>query len=82
MKKFRIIEKRYPLSWYYAERLNEQPPKDVSFSSPIMFLQERKSIFHKWKTIKEINTILEAEYYIYNQKVEKLKTITQVIKKL
>ena len=82
MKKFRIIEKRFPLFWYYAERLNEQPPKDVSFSSPIMFLQERKSIFHKWKTIKEIDTILEAEYYIYNRKVEKTKTIKRVIGKL
>lgn len=82
MKKFRIIEERFPLNEYYAKEVSEEPPKDVSFSSPNMLLQERKTIFHKWKTIKQIDSILEAEYYIYNKKVEKLKTITQVIKKL
>lgn len=82
MKKFRIVEVKHPLQWYYIKGEQQEPPKDVSFSSPIVLLQERKSIFHKWKTIKEIDSILEAEYYIYNKKVEKTKTIKRVIGKL
>lgn len=82
MKKFRIVEVKHPLQWYYAKGVSEEPPKDVSFSIPIVLLQERKSIFHKWKTIKQINSILEAKYYIYNQKVKKLKPLKKVIEKL
>lgn len=82
MKKYRIIEVKYPLYLFYAEGVSEELPKDVSFSSQKMLLQERKSIFHKWKTIKQIDSILEAEYYIYNKKVEKTKTIKRVIGKL
>lgn len=82
MTKFRIIEVQEPLNWFYIKGEQQEPPKDVSFSSPKMLLQERKSIFHKWKTVKEIDSILEAEYYIYNRKVENTKTIKRVIGKL
>lgn len=82
MSKFRIVEVKEPLHCYYAKGEQQEPSKDVSFSSPIMLLQERKSIFHRWKTVKEIDSILEAEYYIYNRKVEKTKTIERVIGKL
>ena len=82
MKKYRIIEVQEPLGWYYAKGLAEEPPKEVDFSSPSMILQERKSIFHKWKTIKHIDSILEAEYIIYNEKAAKAKPIKRVIGKL
>ena len=82
MKKFRIIEMRYPFNEYYDKGVSDEPSKDISFSNPRMFLQERKSIFHKWKTIKPIDSILEAKYFIYNRKVEKIKPIKRVIGKL
>lgn len=83
MSKFRIIEVKYPLNWFYHEGVQQEPPKEVGFTTiPKMLLQERKSIFHSWKTVKQIDSILEAEYYIYNQKVEKTKTIERVIGKL
>lgn len=82
MKKFRIIEVREPLNWYYDSRDGQEPPKDVDFSKPRMLLQERKSIFHKWKTIKQIDTILEAEYCVYNRKAAKAKPLKRVIGKL
>lgn len=82
MTKYRIIEVSYPLHCYYAEEVMDEPPKDIDFSNPRMFVQERKSIFHKWKTIKRIDSILEAEYYIYNEKVQKVKPLKKVIKKL
>lgn len=82
MKKFRIVEARVPLNWYYAEGIAEEPPKDVKFSKPSILLEGRKSIFHKWRPIKYIDSILEAEYYIYNEKVQKVKPLKKVIKKL
>lgn len=82
MKKFRIVEVKEPMQWGYVKGAQDETPKDVIFSSPILLLQERKSIFHRWKTVKQIDSILEAEYYIYNRKVEKTKTIERVIGKL
>ena len=82
MKKYRIIEVRDPMHLFYAKGVFDEPPKDISFSSPSVLLQERKSIFHKWKTIKQIDSILEAQYYIYNRKVENIKPLKRVIGKL
>jgi len=36
MKKFRIIEVQEPLNWFYIKGEQQEPPKDVSFSSPKM----------------------------------------------
>lgn len=82
MKKYRIVEVQEPLGWYYAKGFTEEPPKKVNFSSSGMVLQKRKSIFHKWKTIRQIDSILEAKYIIYNEKAAKAKTIKRVIEKL
>lgn len=79
MKKYRIVEVREPLRWGYVKGAQDEPPKDVVFSATGWFLQERKSIFHKWKTVTQIDSILEAEFYIYNRKVEKTKTIEREI---
>ena len=79
MSKFRIIEVKEPLRWDYVKGAQDEPPKDVVFSATGWFLQERKSIFHKWKTVTQIDSILEAEFYIYNRKVEKTKTIEREI---
>ena len=82
MKKFRIIEVKEPLRWGYVKGAQDEPPKDVVFSATGWFLQERKSIFHKWKTVTQIDSILEAEFYIYNRKAEKTKAIERVITEL
>lgn len=81
MTKYRIIEKRYVLYYGY---LNESSgiPKEIQYSEPIILVQRRKSIFHKWRKIKTCNTIKEAEFYVYNKKLEDIEPITQVIKKL
>lgn len=82
MSKFRIIEVKEPLRWGYVKGAQDEPPKDIVFSATGWFLQERKSIFHKWKTVTQIDSILEAEFYIYNRKAEKTKAIERVIKEL
>ena len=80
MKKYRIVEVKEPLNWFYIKGEQQEPPKEVGFTTiPKMILQERKSIFHKWKTVKQIDSILEAKYFIYNRKAEKAKTIERVI---
>lgn len=81
MKKYRIIEERYPSLSFYDNESSELP-KEIEYSKPWICIQERKSIFHKWRTIKECNTIKEAEFYIYNKKIEKIKSIIKEIKNL
>lgn len=79
MSKYRIIQEQYPLMWGYIDGVDELP-KDVTFTEPIILLQEKKSIFHKWKTIKQIDKILEAEYYVFNEKIKNTKTKKEIIK--
>ena len=81
MTKYRIIEVRYKLHHFYFDE-SDEIPKEIQYSEPVILVQRRKSIFHKWRKIKSCNTIKEAEFYIYNKKLEDIKPITQVIKKL
>ena len=77
--RYRIIEEKYPINYGYFDESSELP-KGIEYSKPVILLEEKKSIFHKWKFVKQFNTIKEIEFYIYNQRVEKIKPKKQVIK--
>jgi hypothetical protein len=79
MKKYRIIEERVPLLQLY---LNESSiiQDDIEYSPPIYYVEEKKSIFNKWKRIYEVYTIKEGEFKIHNLRIEEMPFKKSIIK--
>jgi hypothetical protein len=81
MRKYRIIEERVPLLQLY---LNETSiiQNDIEYSPPIYYVEEKKSIFNKWKRIYEVDTIKEGEFKINNLRIEEMPFKKSIIKTL
>jgi hypothetical protein len=81
MKKYRIIEERLPLlQLYWNESSIIQD--DIEYSPPIYYVEEKKSIFNKWKRIYEVDTIKEGEFKINNLRIEEMPFKKSIIKTL
>lgn len=81
MKKYRIIEERVPLMQPYFDE-NCVIQDDIEYSPPIYYLEEKKSIFNKWKRIYEVDTIKQGEFKIHNLKIEEIPFKKSIIKTL